>query len=53
MFLIGLARRLPFPPTSIYRLCRSKMIYGLILVIAIPACVLGIITGVRALIIQV
>lgn len=37
----------------IYRLCRSKMIYGLILVIAIPACVLGIITGVRALIIQV
>ena len=40
-------------PSSIYRLSKSKIIYGIIILISFPGCVLGIITGVRAIIIEV
>ncbi|KAK7690074.1 hypothetical protein QCA50_006720 [Cerrena zonata] len=37
----------------IYRLSKSKIIYGIIIAIAFPGCVLGILTGIRAIIIEV
>ncbi|THH27974.1 hypothetical protein EUX98_g6204 [Antrodiella citrinella] len=37
----------------VYRLTKSAVLYGIILAIAIPACILGLVCGIRAWIIEV